>query len=315
MVALTRAGVLPYRALSSGSRRGRRIELSAAAKVNLALEVLGRRADGYHEVVTVMQTVELSDRIVLEDAEPLELRTTSPGIPTDTSNLALRAAVALREAAGGARGVRITLDKRIPVAAGLGGGSTDAAAVLLGLNRLWGLRWPLERLAEVAVTLGMDVPFFLRGGTAFATGRGEKLDRVPGMALALVLVNPRFASSTAEAYGRMTPAMYSDGARARTVVTAVGSRHPERVAGSLYNGLEAAVATRHPEIEHMKAALLAAGALGALMSGSGPTVFGVARSLDHARQIQRRVQRASWECWAVRSLAGPAVRSRDGRKR
>lgn len=315
MVALTRGRVLPYRALSSGSRRGRGIELSAAAKVNLALEVLGRRADGYHEVVTVMQTVELSDRVVLEDAEPLELRTTSPGIPTDTSNLALRAAVVLREAAGGARGVRITLDKRIPVAAGLGGGSTDAAAVLLGLNRLWGLRWPRERLAEVAVTLGMDVPFFLRGGTACATGRGEKLDRVSGMALALVLVNPRFASSTAEAYGRMTSAMYSDGGRARMVVSAVASRHPERVAGSLYNGLEAAVASRHPEIEHMKAALLAAGALGALMSGSGPTVFGVARSLDHARQIQKRVQRASWECWAVRSLAGPAVRSRDGRKR
>jgi len=281
----------------------------------LALEVLTQRADGYHELAMVMQAVELSDRIVLEDAEALELRTTASGIPTDASNLALRAALALREAARVERGVRITLDKRIPVAAGLGGGSTDAAAVLLGLNRLWRLRWPIARLADVAVTLGMDVPFFLRGGTAFATGRGEKLDRVPGMALALVLVNPRFASSTAEAYGRMTPGMYSDGARARAVVAAVGSRRAERVGGSLYNGLEAAVAPTHPEIGQMKAALLAAGALGALMSGSGPTVFGVARSLDHARQIRRRVQRGSWECWAVRTLAGPAVRFRKGRKR
>jgi 4-diphosphocytidyl-2-C-methyl-D-erythritol kinase len=307
--------VLGFGALSRGAERGRRLELSAAGKVNLALEVLTQRADGYHELVTVMQAVELSDRVILEDAEALELRTTASGIPTDASNLALRAALVLREAAGVERGVRITLDKRIPVAAGLGGGSTDAAAVLLGLNRLWRLRWPLARLADVAVTLGMDVPFFLRGGTAFATGRGEKLDRVPGTTLALVLVNPRFASRTAEAYGRMTPEMYSDGARARAVVAAVGSRRAVQVAGNLYNGLEAAVAPAHPEIGQMKAALLAAGALGALMSGSGPTVFGVARSLDHARQIRRRVQRGSWECWAVRTLAGPAVRFRKGRKR
>jgi 4-diphosphocytidyl-2-C-methyl-D-erythritol kinase len=283
--------------------------------VNLVLELLGRRTDGYHEIATVMQAVDLSDRIVLEAAESLELRTTAPGIPTDASNLALGAALRLRAAAGVERGARITLDKRIPIAAGLGGGSTDAAAVLLGHNRLWGLRWPVDRLAEVAVTLGMDVPFFLRGGVAFATGRGEKLDRMRGAALALVLVNPRYPSSTAEAYGRTTPAMYSDGRRARAVMSALATRRAERVAGTLYNGLEAAVAPVQPQIGQMKAALLAAGALGALMSGSGPTVFGIARSLDHARQIQRRVRKASWECWAVRTLAGPAVRGRAARRR
>ena len=302
--------MLPFTALSSGSRRARRIELIATAKVNLALEILGRRADGYHEIVTVMQAVELSDRIVLEDGDTFELHTADRYVPRDASNLALRAALALRQAAGVDNGVRVTLDKRIPIAAGLGGGSADAAAVLVGLNRLWRLRWPLGRLAEVGATLGMDVPFFLRGGTAFATGRGEKVERVPGMALALVLVNPRFASSTAEAYGRLTAAMYTDGARARTVLAALSARRPGRLAESLYNGLEATVAPAHPEIGQMKAALLAAGALGALMSGSGPTVFGIARSLDHARQIRRRVQRASWECWAVRTLAGPSVRVR-----
>ena len=284
--------------------------LSATAKVNLALEILGLRADGYHEIVTVMQAVQLSDRIVLEDDDGLDLHIADRDVPRDASNLALRAALALRQAAGVDHGVRITLDKRIPIAAGLGGGSADAAAVLVGLNRLWRLRWPLGRLAEVGATLGMDVPFFLRGGTAFATGRGEKVERVPGMALALVLVNPRFASSTAEAYGRLTAAMYTDGARARTVLAALSARRPGRLAESLYNGLEATVAPAHPEIGQMKAALLAAGALGALMSGSGPTVFGIARSPDHARQIRRRIQRASWECWAVRTLAGPAVRVR-----
>src|SRR5439155_10570 len=135
-------------------------------------------------------------------------------------------------------GARITLDKRIPVAAGLGGGSTDAAAVLLGLNRLWRLRWPVARLDEVATGPGMDVPFFLRGGTALATGRGERVERLRGRALGLV----------------------------------------------------------------------AAGAPGAVMSGSGLTVFGVARSFEHARQMRRRLTRGSWDCWAVRTLTGPAIR-------
>ena len=297
-------------ALSKGSEKTGRVELNAAAKVNLALEVLSRRPDGYHEIATVMQTVDLSDRLVLEDADDLEVRTGAPGVPSDERNLAYRAAAALRQAAGIERGARITLDKRIPVAAGLGGGSTDAAATLVGLNRLWGLRWPVERLEQLAIGLGMDVPFFLRGGAAMATGRGEQLRPLGGAALALVLVNPRFAVSTADMYERVTPAMYSDGGRARDAASALETRRSSRVARTLYNGLEVAARAAYPQIGHMQAALVAAGALGAAMSGSGPTVFGVARSLEQARQIQSRVTRGSWECWAVRTLRGPAVRIR-----
>ncbi|HSE91910.1 MAG TPA: 4-(cytidine 5'-diphospho)-2-C-methyl-D-erythritol kinase, partial [Methylomirabilota bacterium] len=157
---------------------------------------------------------------------------------------------------------------------------------------------------EIAVTLGMDVPFFLRGGTALATGRGEKLEPLPGVGLALVLVNPRFGSSTAEVYGRVTPEMYTDGARARAMLDALRSRRPARVAGGLYNGLEAAAASAHAEIGRMKAGLLAAGALGTALSGSGSTVFGIARSFEHARQIRARLVRGSWECWAVRTTCG-----------
>jgi 4-diphosphocytidyl-2-C-methyl-D-erythritol kinase len=281
--------------------------LKTAAKVNLTLEVLGKRADGYHEIATVMQAVDLSDRITLDDADDLELRSSVSDVPTDSRNLALRAAAALREAAGFRGGVRITLDKRIPVAAGLGGGSSNAAGVLVGLNRLWRLRWPLERLDEVAATLGSDVPFFLRGGAAVATGRGEKVEPLRARSLALVLVNPKFSASTAEMYGRLTPAMYSDGGATKVLVGSLG-RSAARVAASLYNGMEAAAAGVFPQIAQMRAALLAAGALGALMSGSGPTVFGVARSYEQARQIRARVARGSWECWAVRTLTGPAVR-------
>ncbi len=298
------------RALSKESGTAARLVLSAAAKVNLALEVLDRRPDGYHEIATVMQAVDLSDRLVLEDADGVTLESSAAGLPTDERNLACRAALALRRAAEVERGVRITLDKRIPAAAGLGGGSSDAAAVLVGLNRLWGLRWPLARLDEVAAEIGMDVPFFLRGGTALATGRGERVTPVEGASLALVLVNPRFGVSTAEMYARVTPALYSDGARARAVVGALRKRGATRIAGSLYNGLEAVACTAYPQLEQMRAALLAAGALGAAMSGSGPTVFGVARSWEQARQIRARLTRARWECWAVRALRGPAIRIR-----
>lgn len=284
--------------------------ISAAAKVNLALEVLSRRADGYHEIATVMQAVDLSDRLTLEEAPAIEVRTGAPDVPTDARNLAYRAAAALQAAAKVERGVRITLEKRIPVAAGLGGGSVDAAAVLLGLNQLWALRWPLERLEELAVGLGMDVPFFLRGGAALGTGRGERLTALRSAVLALVLVNPRFPVSTAETYGRMTPALYSDGGRSRAMAEALAGRRPERVAASLYNALGLAAREAYPQIGQMEAALTAAGALGAMMSGSGPTVFGVARSWEQARQIRRRVARGTWECWAVRTLRGPAVRIR-----
>src|SRR5215510_11103389 len=283
--------------LSKRSGKPRRLALSAACKINLALEVLGRRDDGYHEIATVMQAVDLSDRLVLEDADVLELWTTASDVPTDGTNLALKGAL-------------ITLDKRIPVAAGLGGGSTDAAAVLVGLNRLWGLGWSRARLADAAVKLGMDVPFFLQGGAALATGRGERLEPLACSALAIVLVNPRVAASTAEIYGGVVAAMYSDGARARGMAAALRSRQPGRVAATLGNTLERVASARYREVEQMEAALLAAGALGAAMSGSGLTVFGIARSYDHARQIRARVARARWGCWAVRTLRGPAIRMR-----
>ena len=284
--------------------------VNAAAKVNLALEVLSKRADGYHEIATVMQAVDLSDRLTLDAAPAIEVHTSAADVPTDERNLAYRAAAALREAAKVEYGARITLDKRIPVAAGLGGGSTDAAAVLAALNQLWQLQWPLERLEELAVDIGMDVPFFLRGGAALGTGRGERLTPIRSAVLALVLVNPRFPVSTAETYGRVTPAMYSDGARARGVAGALAARGAGRVAASLYNGLELAARAAYPQIAQMEAALTAAGALGAMMSGSGPTVFGVARSWEQARQIRTRVTRGAWETWAVRTLRGPAIRIR-----
>ena len=281
----------------------------ASAKVNLALDVLGKRPDGYHDIATVMQTVDLFDRLTLETAPTISLETDDPALPIDERNLVVRAALLLRQAAGGEHGVRIRLRKRIPVAAGLGGGSSDAAATLWGLNRLWKLRWPVPRLVGLALELGMDVPFFLSGGSALATGRGEHVERLAGAgSYALVLVNPRTPLSTKEVYERVPIGWSAEPTGARRVVEALVTRNAARLAATLTNHLEAFVAPSCPLIARMKAALMAAGALGAVMSGSGPTVFGMARSLDHARQIRQRVCRADWSCWAVRTHSGAAIR-------
>lgn len=291
------------------ARVSRRVQLRAAAKVNLALEVLGKREDGYHELVTVLQSVDLADRIVLEAATTVELKVTDATLPTDEGNLVWRAAMLLRDAAGIDRGARITLDKRIPIAAGLGGGSSDAAATLLGLSRLWGLRWSTKRLDALAVRLGMDVPFFLQGGRQLATGRGERLRPLPSVrGLALVLANPNVPLSTREVYSRVPPTLRGDGLRTRALIAALATGDSSRVAANLYNDLEPVVEPLCPAVPRLKRALLDAGALGAVMSGSGPTVLGVGRSYDHARQIRNRVSRGSWSCWAVRTLSGPAIR-------
>ena len=286
-----------------------RLTLRAFAKVNLVLEVLGKRPDGYHEIATLLQAVDLSDRIVLEEADTLALETDDPGLPTDEGNLVVRAARLLQGATGTSRGTRITLHKRIPVAAGLGGGSSDAAATLWGLNRLWGLRWPANRLVELGAQLGADVPFFLRGGRALATGRGDILKPLPPtLPLALVLVNPNFPLSTREVYSRVPPSLVENDSRSKAMVEALAARNLLRVAANLYNSLERIVEPAYPAIARIKSALLAAGALGAVMSGSGPTVVGVARSLDHAKQIRARLTTGARSCWAVRTVSGPAIR-------
>jgi 4-diphosphocytidyl-2-C-methyl-D-erythritol kinase len=283
--------------------------IQTSAKINLALDVLGKRSDGYHDIATVMHTVDLFDRLSVEPAPAISLQTDDPALPTDERNLIVRAAMLLREAAGVERGAAIRLRKRIPVAAGLGGGSSDAAATLWGLDRLWGLRWPRERLLELATHLGMDVPFFLTGGPALCTGRGERVERLPaGGSYALVLVNPGVPLSTREVYGRVPAGWHAEPTGAARVIEALRMKSPARVGAALTNHLESFVTPSFPPVPRMKAALAAAGALGAAMSGSGPTVFGVARSLDHAQQIRRRVCRTQWRCWAVRTHSGAAIR-------
>lgn len=277
------------------------ITLRAPAKINLCLAVLGKRADGYHEIDSLMQKVALEDRIRVKRGGS-GIRLTCPGtsLPTDERNLIFRAALAFLQATGleggrGAGGIDIVLEKKIPIAAGLGGGSSDAASVLHGMNLLFAAGLTHEELRELARPLGADVPFFVYGEpAAWATGIGEKLTAaMPLGDYHIVLVNPGFPVSTAWAYENL--ALTSDGntfilARGRgTDGNRIGRRFS--LPGGLHNDLEAVTIKRFPEIEFIKKKLQQDGAEGALMSGSGPTVFGLFTEYDSAgRSFTRFVE-------------------------
>jgi 4-diphosphocytidyl-2-C-methyl-D-erythritol kinase len=277
----------------------------AHAKVNLDLRVLGTRPDGFHELRTVFQTLELHDTLIcVQRRGPLALKCRTPGVPLDATNLVWRAATALWKALGRdaePRDAVITIRKMIPPQSGLAGGSADAAAALLALARLWGGA-PLPLLREVAAAIGADVAFFLWGGTALGLGRGEEI--YPLMDLPrhwIVIVRPPFGVSTAEAYS------WYDEDRA------AGLKEPREIqvlpvpwptrAAQMINDLEPPVVRRHPEIAALKAGLREAGASAAAMSGSGSAVFGLFRSRAAATACVRRLKRAGMTAVLTRTVS------------
>jgi 4-diphosphocytidyl-2-C-methyl-D-erythritol kinase len=246
----------------------------AYAKINLGLLVLNRRPDGYHDIATIFHRVNLFDQIALEPSDTLSISTDSPDVPRDDGNICLKAALLLREHLGSAAGVRIRLSKQIPVGAGLGGGSSDAAAVLTSLPRFWGSSPGPGIMSELALRLGSDVPFFLSPGSAFARGRGEILEYMDlDIPYAILLCNPGIHVSTAWAYGQVTPSAIADAAAMKQcVLEFIGN--PALLARVLRNDFEPAVFREHPEIGALKQTMLDRGALFASMSGSGSSVYG-----------------------------------------
>ncbi|HHV57119.1 MAG TPA: 4-(cytidine 5'-diphospho)-2-C-methyl-D-erythritol kinase [Firmicutes bacterium] len=267
----------------------------AWAKVNLGLAVREKRPDGYHNVRMVMQTVSLADRIGLEpQAEGISLQVTGAALPAGPENLAWRAAHRLMAEYKIPGGVSIELEKHIPVAAGLAGGSADAAAVLYGLNRLFSLGLSEAELGRLALELGSDVPFALLGGTALAEGRGEVLTPLPPLAPCyLVLACPELAVATAWAY-RAFDERPEAGTDIAQLAAAVRCGDLQAVAARLGNDFESVVAARYPVITELKETFLALGALGASLSGSGPTVFGLfvdrIQAENAARRLGKRVR-------------------------
>ena len=272
----------------------------APAKINLALEILGRRPDGFHEIASVLQAVGLYDELRVAPAATLRF-TCDQSTLAGPENLVLQAARALQDATGCQRGAALRLCKGIPVAAGLGGGSSDAAAALVALNRHWRLGLPLAELSRIGATLGSDIPFFLAGPTAFVSGRGERVEQLlpppPGW---VVLVRPRQPLSTAAVYGALDPDGYSDGRSARRLATALRRGHVPDWATVLTNGLAATAAHLCPAITAIRRRLHAAGARHVQVSGSGPTVFALCRSEPAARRLAAAVGNGTaYAVWAV----------------
>lgn len=267
------------------------ISLNAYAKINLALQVVGKRRDGFHEVAMIMQSVSLHDTVTLSLRRTgISLVCDNPALPCDNSNLAFRAAALLRQECGVAEGVHIELTKRIPMAAGLAGGSSDAAAVLRGLNDLWDLAISPNELEILAARLGSDVPFCLWGGTTLATGRGEILESLPDFAgYGVVLANPPLQVSTAWVYGNFQPGTLQRSPGIPALRRAIEQKDLQDVARQLYNDLESVSVPAHPQIADIKRKLASAGAAGVLMSGSGPTVFALTNDLISAHQLAGRV--------------------------
>lgn len=273
----------------------------APAKINLCLHVLGRRADGYHDLATLMQRIDLRDRVTVSVARGSDITACCPGLvlPAGMDNIAVQAARMFLLHVGERRRVTIAIDKRIPAAAGLGGGSSDAAAVLTALNELLGTALSCSEMMALGARLGADVPFFLYGRTAWATGIGERLQPWPGLPpIVLVLVNPGFAVSTASVFQNL--GLTHSGATARIPGFPAGMGGLVRL---LHNDLEVVTCQRHPVITTIKERLIANGADGALMSGSGPTVFGLFSELSRAEQAARAfAAQAGWWVAVVNPL-------------
>jgi len=292
-----------------------RIGVLVHAKINLGLAVVARRSDGYHEIDTIYQTVSLTDTLelrALPGGAEISVAAAGERVPLDRSNLAWRAAEAVIERTG-SPGVSIELAKRIPVAAGLAGGSADAAGVVVGMNELFSLGLGLGDLRDVALSIGSDVPFMIGGGTARGRGRGEVLEQLrPLRGAWFVLVNPGREVAAAEAYRRARIGLTGSQELIRLNRSAIQDGDVPGLARNLRNDLEAGVVLSCPDVAAVKARLEGLGALGTVVSGSGPTVIGVTDSEESATEIATRLSGRDWRIHVVEPIdAGCRITHRE----
>ena len=252
------------------------ITLKSYGKINLGLDVLYKRQDGYHEINTIMQQIDLSDTVTIrENEEGIIIKSNNKDLPLDSTNLIYIAWKKIQEKTGINKGIEVILDKKIPIAAGLAGGSSNAAAILKGLNELWDLGFDEKDLREIGVEIGADVPFCIMGGTALAKGIGEELTRLkPFKDKDLLLVNPGIQISTAEVYKSLN-LKEKRRVNMEEIIQSIEKDDLNSLTKSIVNVMEEVVIRKNPIISEIKEDLIEYGALGSLMSGSGPTVFGL----------------------------------------
>lgn len=273
----------------------------------MLLNILGRRTDGFHELETVMQPVNLCDELGFERTnDGIQLTCSDPALPADASNLVHRAATAFLQRRGMGGGVRMHLKKKVPLAAGLGGGSGNAATTLLALNELFNQALTKEQLHEIAASLGSDVPFFLQSNPALATGRGEHIQSLPPFpaltGCAFLLVHPGFGIATAWAYkelARFPTALNGQPGRAAKLISLLDSGDLRRASAGFYNSLEAPALEKYPWLAVLQDFLRENGAIVTLMSGSGSTTFAIASDLCAAQELEERVKEKFGRCWTA----------------
>jgi 4-diphosphocytidyl-2-C-methyl-D-erythritol kinase len=283
------------------------LTLPAFAKINLSLRVLGKREDGYHQLDTIFQTISLHDtiRISAKEGSTIAFSCDDRSLPTDSHNLVVRAATVLRDRVNPKTGARIHLEKRIPTHAGLGGGSSDAAATLVGLNGLWESRLTRQELSEVAARLGADVPFFLDGGTARGTGIGDRIEPLEDAPETfLLIVKPKANVSTADAYKALKkPALTSSNSKTILSRSEAKEFFDNQHFASLENDFEAVAFAAAPEIGRAKAALIKAGSQAALLAGSGSAVFGIFESEDAQRRAIQAIElETGWRVFPCKTV-------------
>lgn len=291
--------------------------LPSFAKINLNLRVLGKRPDGFHELFTVFQTVSLHDSLSFSENEDIRLTCDDTSIPTDQRNLVVKAANLLRERGGIKHGVSLHLEKRIPAPGGLGGGSSNAAVALIGLSRLWKLELSADELQTMACELGSDVPYFLTGGTAIGSGRGTQIEPIEDLQVPhLLIVSPYVSVSTPDAFKSLDARnLTTSDAERILIVCRFEARKLDILHSVLTNDMEPAVFAAYPEIERVKHTLLRLGAVGAMMSGSGASVFAVFDK-EETRQTALKAlgNEANWRKFAVTAVSRTEYREKVSNK-
>lgn len=284
------------------------IHLKSRAKINLALDVLRKREDGYHEVKMLMQQINLYDNIHLSERDDgqIKIDTNCKYIPTNANNIAYRAADQLREKVGISKGVNIYIDKKIPVSAGLAGGSSNAATVLIGLNKLWNLRLSQEELMHIGQDIGSDVPFCILGGTALAEGRGEKLTPIrPAISnIWIVLVKPPTSVSTGEVYGQLNLSKITSRPDIDILIDAIQKGNIYSLSNNIGNVLETVTEVKNPIITEIKRKMMEYNCLASMMSGSGPTVFGICKNYERAKSAYEHLSLLYKQTYMVQTYNG-----------
>lgn len=283
-----------------------KIKINSYSKINLTLNILSRREDGYHEIETIMQSINLADRVIItEEKEGIKIKCNHPEVPVNANSLAYRSAEKIINRYGIKKGVKIEIEKKIPLASGLAGGSANSATILIGINKLFSLNLSNEDLRGIGEELGMDVPFFIQNGTALAYQRGEKLTPLSSInpPLWMIILNPGFNISTNWAYNNLDlDSIKREKNNTKAMLKALKEGKSQEIAKNLFNSFESLIIKKYPEVGRIKNRLIEESVLGALMSGSGPTVFGITQNKEEALKIYEKLKPEYKLIWVVHTI-------------